>query len=408
MSIMPKLGLLSTAAFVTASVIAGFASVDKTRNLSDKPREELLALMGEQLFSDTALSKNGTQSCATCHDPDNAFADPRENKTGKAVSLGSDGQSLGERNTPTILYAMLSPEFHFDDKTGRYKGGQFWDGRAVDLKDQAGQPLLNPVEMGMPDQSAIAERIRENSNYMEGFARLYGAENLDDDDLIMDYATAALAAYQSTPEFAPFDSKFDRWRRGEVELTAQEEFGYTVFVTWNCRLCHQLQRQGVTDREPFTSFEYHNIGVPANPKLRELHADGDDFTDHGLAQQENMEASVEAGKFKVPTLRNVAVTGPYMHNGVFEDLRTAVQFYNKYPSRRPSMHINPETGEPWGDAEVAENLSLRELESGLEVNAERVDALVAFLETLTDKRYEPLLEQRRAEREAAKVAEAEK
>lgn len=402
---LPKLGLLSTAAFVTASAIASFASVEKTRDLPDASRQELLEVLGEQLFHDKSLSVNGTQSCATCHDPAYAFTDPRENKTGKAVSLGFDDESLGTRNTPTVMYAMLSPDFHFNEKTERHRGGQFWDGRASDLKQQAGQPMLNPVEMGMPDQAAVAERVRANPTYTEGFARIYGAEKLSDDDLIMDYATAALAAYQSMPEFAPFDSKFDRWRRGEAELTAQEEFGYTVFVTWNCRLCHQLQRQGVTDREPFTSFEYHNIGVPANPDLVAHH--GAEFVDLGLAQQAGMDESGDAGKFKVPTLRNVAVTGPYMHNGVFEDLRTAVAFYNKYPSQRPIMHINPETGENWGEAEVAENLSLRELESGLEVNDERIDALVAFLETLTDKRYEPLLEQRRAEQEAAKTARME-
>ena len=91
-----------------------------------------------------------------------------------------------------------------------------------------------------------------------------------------------------------------------------------------------------------------------------------------------------------------------MHNGVFNDLRTAVLFYNKYTSRRPQSQINPETGEPWGDPEVAENLSLTELQSGLMLDDARVDALVAFLETLTDRRYEPLLaEQKRAREEAA-------
>ncbi|MFD2442285.1 cytochrome-c peroxidase [Paracoccus kondratievae] len=200
----------------------------------------------------------------------------------------------------------------------------------------------------------------------------------------------------------PFDSRFDRWQRGEESLTPQEEFGYTVFITWNCRLCHQLQKQGVVERETFTSFEYHNIGVPVNPAARAASGLGPDHVDLGLLARPGIDDPAQAGRIKVPTLRNVAVTGPYMHNGVFEDLRTAVLFYNKYTSRRPGSRINPETGRDWGQPEVAENLSLPELQSGLMLNDARVDALVAFLETLTDRRYEPLLaEQKRIRKETA-------
>ena len=184
-----------------------------------------------------------------------------------------------------------------------------------------------------------------------------------------------------------------RW----VEFTPQEEFGKTVFITWNCRLCHVLRSPGFTPDETFTSFEYHNIGIPVNAEVRAISGMGEDFVDQGLLARPGMDDATQAGRHKVPTLRNVAVTGPYMHNGVFKDLRTAVVFYNQYTSRRPESKINPETGEPWGDPEVAENLSLHELRSGLMLDDARVDALVAFLETLTDKRYEPLLaEQKKA------------
>lgn len=362
------------------------------------PRQQQLEQLGQALFHDPSLSRNGTQSCATCHDPEHAFTDPRENEVNAAVSVGDDGVSLGDRNTPTLAYAFLSPDFH-KDAMGRYKGGQFWDGRADDLADQAGQPMLNPVEMGMPDRAAVVQRLRDNPDYAGSFAALFGTDALADVDRAFQGAALALAAYQSTDEFAPFDSKYDRWKRGQAQLTEQEEFGFTVFMTWNCRLCHQLQKQGVVDREPFTSYEFHNIGVPVNTAVRAANGLGPDFRDLGLSQRAGIDDPAQDGKVRIPTLRNIAVTGPYMRNGVFQDLRTAVIFYNKYPSRRAHHQINPETGAPWGEPEIDRNLSLAELQSGLMVDDRRIDALVAFLETLTDQRYEPLLEQKRAERQ---------
>ena len=378
-----------------AVVALGGAATDQ-RPADDSLTE--LEDLGRRLFHEPMLSRNGTQSCATCHDPDHAFTDPRATLAGRAVSLGDDGESYGDRNTPTLSYAALSPMFHRDEM-GRYKGGQFWDGRADDLKDQAGQPMLNPVEMAMPDKTAVIERLRDDATYSADFARLFGPGALDDVTMAFDHAADALAAYQSTAEFAPFDSRYDRYLRGEEKLTAQEEFGHTVFITWNCRLCHQLRKSGLTPRETFTSFEYHNIGVPVNHAVRELNGLGDDYADKGLLTRVRDDPA-QAGRVKVPTLRNIAVTGPYMHNGIFEDLRTAVVFYNIYTSPRAAAKINPETGQPWGPAEIADNLSLHELQSGLMLDDARVDALVAFLETLTDRRYEPLLEQQRREREA--------
>ena len=115
--------------------------------------------------------------------------------------------------------------------------------------------------------------------------------------------------------------------------------------------------------------------------------------DRGLLDNPNISDPAEAGKFKDPTLRNVAVTGPYMHNGVFQDLRTVILFYNKYNSQAEARQINPETGQPFAAPEVAQNISLEELETGPALDDKRIDALVAFLKTLTDARYEPLLEE---------------
>lgn len=367
---------------------------------TDTDTDTALADLGRLLFHDATLSQTRTQSCATCHDPAQAFTDPRPGRAGQAVSIGHDGTSHGVRNTPTLSYAALTPRFQRNDK-GVYKGGQFWDGRADDLKAQAGMPMLNPVEMGMPDKGSVVAALRENAGYRPLFDRLFGRGTLDDVERGFDAAAEALAAYQGTEEFSPFDSKYDRYLRGEARLTEQEAFGRYVFVTWNCRLCHMERKQNISPRETFTSFEYHNIGIPANPAV--LAAAGrPDYVDQGLLEHPGIDDPAQGGRFRVPTLRNIAITAPYMHNGVFADLRTTIVFYNKYTSTAPRWQVNPETGGPWGEAEVAHNLSTYELRSGLSLDNARIDALVAFLETLTDRRYEPLLEAQRAARAAAR------
>jgi cytochrome c peroxidase len=340
------------------------------------------AELGQRLFFDPNLSRNRTQSCASCHDPAQGFVDP----SGHAVSLGDDGHSIGTRNAPTASYAALSPTFQQLDN-GQYRGGQFYDGRAADLAEQAMGPPLNPLEMAMPSKQAVVERLRENPDYRASFAQLFGADTLTDVDKGYAAMAQSIAAFERTELFAPFDSKYDRYLRGEYQMTAQEELGRTLFFSQqftNCNQCHQLHSSPVHRRETFTDYSFHNIGVPANPALEQS-------ADAGLAANPRAADPANAGKIKVPTLRNVAVTAPYMHNGVFRDLRTVVLFYDHYNSRNPQRQINPETGSPWGAPEIDANLSLPELTSGPALDDRRVDALVAFLKTLTDKRYEPLL-----------------
>lgn len=343
--------------------------------------------LGEALFFDENLSKNRTQSCATCHDPDFAFVDPRG-----PVSLGDDGESLGDRTAPTAAYAMFTPEFHVND-AGMWIGGMFWDGREPDLAGQAGGPPLNPIEMGMPDKESVVARLQENPAYVSAFAGHYGDTIWDDTDAAYAAMTQAIAAFESTDVFAPFDSKYDRFLRGEVELTAQEELGRVLFFSpqfTNCNLCHQLRSSPVAQDETFSNYEYHNIGVPANVELRA--ENGVTGVDWGLVNNAAVTDPAAGGRYKVPTLRNVAVTGPYMHNSVFEDLRTVVLFYNKYNTTNPARQINPETGEGFRLPEIPMNLSVTELTEGPALDDKRIDALVAFMKTLTDARYEHLLE----------------
>ena len=276
---------------------------------------------------------------------------------------------------------------------GKPAGGLFLDGRAKNLEEQAGGPPLNPIEMGMPDKASVVARLKENPSYVAAFDTLFGEHSLDDAERGYAAMAKALATFERTPEFAPFDSKYDRYLRGEVKLTDQEELGRVLFFSsqfTNCSQCHRLNTQGGVEKEPFTNYEYHNIGVPLNQAVRAENGSEAGRIDHGLLANPAVKDRIHDGQFKVPTLRNVAVTGPYMHNGVFKDLRTVVLFYNKYNSKSPKRQINPETNAPWEVPEVPENLSMKELKAPA-LDERRVDALVAFLKTLTDKRYEGLL-----------------
>lgn len=355
-----------------------------------------IARLGEALFHDTNLSRNRSQACATCHMPDAGLADAREtDAAGRAVSLGDDGSSLGDRNAPTAAYARFSPPFG-KNSAGEYTGGQFWDGRASSLEDQAAGPPLNPVEMGMPDQAAVVGRIRENPEYVKAFGSLFGDRIFDSNQDAYAAMTRALAEFERSDAFSTFDSKYDRYLRGEEKLTDQEELGRTLFFSQqftNCNLCHEVRGPSGLSDATFSNYKYFNIGVPENRVVRKANGSASDAVDTGLAQNPRVGGDPEQrGKFRVPGLRNVAVTGPYMHNGVFQDLRTVVLFYVKYNSKKKSRQINPETGEEWAAPEVPENLAMTELTSGPALDDRRVDAVVAFMKTLTDRRYEHLIE----------------
>ncbi len=374
---------------VVALFVGGCALFNSTPKEIDK---QLQANLGQALFFDVSLSQNQTQSCSTCHNPEFAFVDPRDNGIDKMVSLGDDGKSLGDRQAPTASYAMFSPKFHYDKKKKKYIGGQFFDGRERDLAGQAGGPPLNPVEMGMKDKKSVVERLKKNDFYVKSMKTLYGDDIFEDTDKAYLMMTKSIEAYEQTYEFAPFDSKYDRYLRGEYELSPLEDLGKSLFFSnnnTNCSTCHMLKGE---DRkgETFTNYEYHNIGVPINKIVRAKNGSKKGFIDDGLLANPHVSDKKEQGKYKVPTLRNIAVTAPYMHNGVFKDLKTVVEFYDKY--NNPERTINPETKKPWDDAEVKHSIALKELRAK-KLSDRKVDALVAFMKLLTDKRYEHLLKE---------------
>ena len=344
--------------------------------------------LGEVLFFDKSISFNKTQSCSTCHSPDTAFVDQRKNSANQMVSEGDNPHLHGNRNANTALYAMFSPNFHFDKKIQDYVGGQFWDGRAKDLAEQAGGPPVNPVEMGMPDKKAIVERLKADPTYYKPITDLYGESIWADADKIYAIMEKAIGEFEKQELFAQFSSKYDRALKGEAELTALEAEGKALFfdkTRTNCSNCHQSSEAN-SAKETFTNYRYFNIGVPSNQALIKLNKLAADYVDNGLLDNPMVKGDEkQKGKFKVPTLRNIGVTAPYMHNGVFRDLKTVLLFKDSF--NNPNRKVNPETGKAWDKAEYAQTINPDVLKAK-PLTDEEINALEAFLKTLTDEAYE--------------------
>lgn len=366
-SIRSTVFFLITLSFIQFHCTRQIPIVDE---ISLTPKEQL----GKLLFFEEGLSTPEGQSCATCHDPAVAFADPSKELP---VSKGAVHGLYGSRNDMPVSYSMYVPPLHFDSAEQVWKGGLFWDGRASSLTEQAMGPPLNPLEMANADTAALAERIRMLS-YSDRFEPIYGKDALENPDSVFFCMADALAAYERSAEVNPFSSKFDLWQRGESTLTEQEQRGFMLFVVeskGNCAACHP--HTSSDDKIPalFTDFTYDNLGVPPNAEnpyylLSEEHnPEGFAFRDPGLA--ETLDDPAELGKFRVPTLRNVALTSPYFHNGVFKTLYQVVAFYNTRDVA------------PWQGPEIADHVNMDEM-GNLGLSNQEVEDLVAFLNTLTD------------------------
>jgi cytochrome c peroxidase len=347
--------------------------------------------LGARLFFDTTLSHPAGQSCGSCHAPAAAFSDPDKRAP---TSKGVNPALFGSRNAPTGSYAAFSPKFHYDQEEGVWIGGQFLDGRAATLEDQAKGPFVNPLEMANPDQASVVEKLRHGDN-ADLFRQVYGARSLDNVDTAFNLLAHAIAAFERSEVLSPFTSKYDAYLDGRTSLTAQELNGLRLFedpMKGNCAACHPSQPSPSGARPLFTDFTYDNLGVPKNPHnpfysmAGAYNPAGRNFIDRGLG---NTTADPgDDGKFKVPTLRNLALTGPFMHNGYFETLEGVVDFYNTRDLKRPC--IDPWTAEAdalrlecWPAAELAANVNVDEL-GNLGLSRSEVLDIVAFMHTLTD------------------------
>lgn len=232
------------------------------------------ARLGKRLFFDVRLSADRSVSCATCHDPDAGGAEPRP------VSTGVHART-GEINAPTVFNAY----FNFR---------QFWNGRAADLKEQAQGPIHNPVEMGI-SSDVLVERLNADSAYRADVKRIYGAERI-----VIGEVFDAIAEFEKAL-FTP-NARIDRYLRGELELQPLEKEGYLLFKSLGCASCHNGVNIGGN------SFQYLGAVIP----IDDLESVGDLYSITGDPFDRN--------RFKVPSLRNIVLTGPYLHDGSAESL----------------------------------------------------------------------------------------
>lgn len=310
----------------TSSAVAGAPA--QAQSLSD------VAALGKLIFTDTSLSASGVQSCASCHDANRAHAAPNNLSVQLGGVTGTDQH--GTRVSPSMRYLRYNTDFHFDAE-GTPTGGFFWDGRATSLADQAKGPFVNPREMANASHADVVTKLSQAS-YANEFKRVFGAGIFADTEGTYDRIALALQAFQKEDaQFAPFTSKYDAFLRGQTKLSDQELRGLALFNSpskGNCSACHPSAKGADGSFPLFTDFSYDGLGVPRNWTISDNALDPN-FFDLGLCGSSNpvVKALNDAprlalcGKFKVPSLRNVAQRGAFFHNGVFHDLTTVVTFY---------------------------------------------------------------------------------
>jgi cytochrome c peroxidase len=329
---------------------SGGASTVPPASAGAAPTLSAAAQLGQLIFSDVTLSASGQQSCATCHVSQFAFAEnstPSGPDQGLQVPLGGPAMNLpGFRNTPSLKYLFYTPNFYFDSSGNAY-GGFFRDGRALTLIDQAVLPFVTSFEMANADADAVISKLQTRP-YLSQFEALYGAAVLSDSTTALQRIGAALAAFETeAPQFRPFTSKYDYWQKGQVQLNTQELNGLELFndpTKGNCAACHpSTSGDGVTP-PLFTDFSYDNLGLPRNYAIPanspatapsytpQNSSDGvQSYYDLGICgpfrNNAGRDLFGQCGQFKVPSLRNVALTAPYFHNGEFSSLVDAIGFY---------------------------------------------------------------------------------
>jgi cytochrome c peroxidase len=281
--------------------------------------------LGRKLFYDPILSNDGTMTCASCHKQENAFTDPRP------FSEGTKKGDFGDRNAMVITNLAWDSNF-------------FWDGRRQSLETQAHDPVSNPIEMNN-NWKTVVSRLQIDKNYPNLFFKAFGTKTVDSN-----LVTKALAQFERT--IISFNSRYDAYVfKGDTSIfTPSEKKGYQLFTTVaHCNDCHSDVL--------LADNSLRNNGLDTQPK------------DVGLAQFTKNVSDI--GKFKVPTLRNIEVTAPYMHDSRFNTLAQVVEHYNsgvKENSPNIDEHIEP-------------------YKKGLNLTSQQKNDLVAFLKTLTDNSF---------------------
>ncbi|MEO8669994.1 MAG: cytochrome c peroxidase [Tahibacter sp.] len=393
--ISPCRAILRMAASIATLMIAALSgNCVLAADLANTPSAEFL---GAKIFADDSLSASGKMSCASCHDPAHAHAQSNS----LAVQVGGAGLDVpGFRSVPSLRYLNMDIAFFFD-REGTPTGGLNRDGRAANLIEQAQRPFLAPHEMANASVEDFVRRL-EAASYAETFRARFGVQIFDDAAAAFLAARFALAQFQlHSPEFRPFDSKYDLFLRGKQRLSVQELRGLAWFNRpdkGNCSGCHSSARGSDGSLPLFTDYTYDNLGVPRNPAIA---ANADPaYADFGLCDRtDQAERSDLCGAFKVPTLRNVATRKVFFHNGRYSSLGDVLRFYvrrdtnpeefypvgddgvvRKFDDLPPSLQINVNTQEVPYDRHPGQSSRL---------SANEIDDVIAFLKSLTDG-YDPV------------------
>jgi len=345
---------------------------------ADNPMTAEKIALGDKLFHDTRFSATGEVSCSTCHAEDKGFTD-RPLKTSEGIN-----KLTGTRNAPTVANAA-------------FNATQFWDGRSPSLEEQSLHPFVNPIEMGLPDHQPILDLVASDPEYVTAFQAVFSK---DAGEVTMDEVTKAIAAFERTLVFG--DSPFDRWYFGGDKTAMNDSAvrGFQIFLgQGRCVSCHAMEE----DDALFTDGRFHNIGVGINDvqdqipsfvdaylSARAMGAEVDkvvlsDKRSSELGRFAVTETFDDLGSFKTPTLRNVAVTAPYMHDGSIATLREVVVHYSNGGVTNEGDKVN-------------------DFLSGgirpLNLSEKQIDDLVAFMEALTSPRFEEQARQLKARQDA--------
>jgi cytochrome c peroxidase len=308
----------------------------------DNPTTAAKITLGRKLFFDKRLSLDNSISCATCHDPGYGFSDPHP------VSVGVKGRE-GERNSHTLLNtAFMTP--------------LMWDGRAATLEEQSLLPFLSHNEFDLPPEQAVIKLRRHG--YSDLFKQAFG------EDITVGNMAKALAAYQRS--LMAGDSPFDRhlFRKDTNAISIEARRGFDVFLQANCDACHIIMTPGLhpfgLKHVIFTDGKFHNLGV------------GADKANQDAGRYDVTGEKEDWGRFRTPTLRNVALTAPYFHDGSAATLADVVKFYDE--GGKPNRNLDPAI-------------------KPLKLSDQQKQDLVRFLESLTSSRTELLREAELADKE---------
>jgi len=355
--------LTSLSAQTTSGSLLGLPALPES-----KPASPEKIALGKKLFEDKRFSATRDVSCATCHEASKAFTD-------SPLSVSEGIRKLkGTRNAPTVINAV-------------YFETMFWDGRSPSLEDQALHPFINPIEMGLKNHDPILAIVREDADYVKAFKLVYGKSGKS---VMMTEVTDAIGAFERT--IVAGNSPFDRYYfKGEANaLTPAQIRGLKLFANeGRCVSCHVIEQTQAL----FTDNRFHNVGVGINAiqesvpeiaseflkaKFTASEVDVKVLTDKRTSELGRLAITRQfddIGSFKTPTLRNIALTAPYMHDGSLKTLRDVIVHYNNGGVTKAGDRVN-------------------DFLSGgirpLNLTEAQIDDLVAFMESLTSAEYAQL------------------